>query len=63
MPVILSPKQFDFWLDPNCQDIEGLMDLMLPYKAKDMSAYAVSLRVNNPKNDTATCIEPMKLRD
>src|SRR5262249_10702239 len=56
---ILSPKQFDQWLDLECKDTEKLMGLMQPYKPKDMVAYAVSLRVNSPKNDTATCIEPM----
>jgi putative SOS response-associated peptidase YedK len=60
MPVILSPKQFDLWLDPKCQDSGKLAGLMQPYQAKDMLAYAVSIRVNNPKNDTADCIEPMK---
>jgi len=60
MPVILSPKQFDLWLDPDFKDAEKLMGLMQPYKAKDMLAYSVSTRVNNPKNDTASCVEPLK---
>jgi putative SOS response-associated peptidase YedK len=60
MPVILSPKQFDLWLDPDLKDVAKLTELMQPYNAKDMLAYAISARVNNPKNDTATCIEPMK---
>jgi len=60
MPVILSPKQFDQWFDPDLKDVAKLSELMQPYKAKDMLAYAVSTRVNNPKNDTAACIEPMK---
>jgi putative SOS response-associated peptidase YedK len=60
MPVILSPKQFDQWLDPDFKDVAKLSELMQPYKAKDMQAYPVSLRVNNPKNDTASCIEPLK---
>jgi len=59
MPVILSPKQFDQWLDPDFKDAIKLMELMQPYKAKDLLAYAVSTRVNNPKNNTATCIEPV----
>jgi putative SOS response-associated peptidase YedK len=60
MPVILSPKQFDQWLDPDYKDVAKLSELMQPYKAKDMQAYAVSLRVNNPKNDTPACIEALK---
>jgi len=60
MPVILSHKQFDQWLNPDFKDADTLMGMMQPYKAKDMLAYAVSLRVNNPKNDTANCVEPMK---
>jgi len=60
MPVILSPKQFDLWLDPKCQDAKKLGAMMQPYQGKDMLAYAVSTRVNNPKNDAASCIQPMK---
>lgn len=60
MPVILSPKQFDLWLDPKSNDTPKLTELMQPYQGKDMLAYPVSTWVNNPKNDTAACIEPMK---
>ena len=60
MPVILSPKQIDQWLDPDFKDAEKLMGLMQPYQAKGLTAYAVSVRVHNPKNDTAACVEPMK---
>jgi putative SOS response-associated peptidase YedK len=60
MPVILSPKQFDLWLDPDFKDVAKLSELMQPYQARDMLAYAISTRVNNPKNDTASCIEPVK---
>jgi putative SOS response-associated peptidase YedK len=60
MPVIISPKQFDLWLDPKSNDTAKLTELMQPYLGKDMLAYPVSTRVNNPKNDTPSCNEPMK---
>jgi len=59
MPVILKPKDYDLWLDPEMQDVEKLQKLLVPYAPKEMKAYPVSLMVNNPTNDNPKCVEPL----
>lgn len=56
MPVIISPEQYDLWLDPRCQDVTKVLR---PYSSDDMLAYPISTLVNNWRNDTAKCIEPV----
>lgn len=56
MPVIISPEQYDLWLDSRCQDVTKVVR---PYSTDDMLAYPISTLVNNWKNDTAKCIEPV----
>jgi putative SOS response-associated peptidase YedK len=55
MPVILSPDQYDVWLDPKNNNTEQLQSLLQPY-AGGLEAYPVSKQVNNPKNDSSECI-------
>lgn len=55
MPVILSRRQYGQWLDPT----NPPPDLLTPYPASRLTAYAVSTVVNNPRNDTPECIEPV----
>jgi putative SOS response-associated peptidase YedK len=57
MPVILQPVEYDTWLDPGLQDAEILQQLLRPYPAA-MTAFAISLRVNNPRHDGPDCITP-----
>lgn len=56
MPVILEPKNYDLWLDPEVKKSELLQPLLNPYPAEEMTAFAVSKAVNKPSNDTAECI-------
>ena len=58
MPVILDPKDYDQWLDPNEKDPKKLEKLLKPYPPKKMTGYPVSTRVNNPQNDSKECIKP-----
>ena len=58
MPVILSPDDYDLWLDPEFQGKEKLLSLLRPYPADEMIAYPVSTVVNNPRNEKPECIEP-----
>ena len=58
MPVILPPEAYDRWLDPDEQKPGALNDLLVPYPTDQMTAYAVSRAVNNPRNDIANCIVP-----
>jgi putative SOS response-associated peptidase YedK len=60
MPVILPPEQYTLWLDPRCGDTGKLAKLLRPYPSEQMVAYKVSTLVNNPKNDAAKCIEPIR---
>jgi putative SOS response-associated peptidase YedK len=58
MPVILHREDYDRWLDTGLQDASKLMPLLVPYSGDDLTAYAVSTRVNNARNEDARCVEP-----
>ena len=58
MPVILSPDDYDRWLDPAVQQPEQLQPLLQPYPSDAMLAYPVGTHVNNPRNEDANCIAP-----
>jgi putative SOS response-associated peptidase YedK len=57
MPVILDPKDYDLWLDPEVKKPELLQPVLHPYRSEEMTAYPVSTVVNKPSNDSAECIE------
>ncbi len=59
MPVILAPANYAVWLDPAVRQAQLLRPLFRPYPPEDMTAYPVSLRVNDPGRDDAACIEPV----
>lgn len=59
MPVILDPDKYELWLDPKVENSEILQLLLHPYQADLMTSYAVSTKVNNPKNNTAECINSL----
>jgi putative SOS response-associated peptidase YedK len=58
MPVILSPSEFDTWLDREMTDIEKLKMLFSPYPSDMLDVIEVSSSVNNTKNDAPECLEP-----
>ena len=58
MPVIISPEDYALWLDTGVRGDELLMPLLRPYPSDEMSAYAVSLLVNDPANEGPRCAEP-----
>lgn len=58
MPVILSPDNFDIWLDSEFQGYDFLKSLLVPYAGNELTAYPVSRVVNSPKNDGPDCIVP-----
>ena len=55
MPAVLKPENYDRWLgvepDPR--------DLLHSYPAGPMRMWPISRRVNTPKNDDATLLEPV----
>ncbi|MEO1393784.1 MAG: SOS response-associated peptidase [Cyanobacteria bacterium J06634_5] len=59
MPVIIHPDDYDLWLDSALQDGQHLQHLLRPYDAEEMQRYPVSKTVNNARNETPECIEPM----
>jgi putative SOS response-associated peptidase YedK len=59
MPVILQPRDYDLWLDPEIEKPELLRPLLLPYPPEKMDAYPVSRYVNSPNNDDPSCVEPL----
>jgi putative SOS response-associated peptidase YedK len=60
MPVILQPKDFGLWLDPEVRGPERLTPLLVPFPSSEMIAFPVTRRVNNPRNDDPSCVEPME---
>jgi putative SOS response-associated peptidase YedK len=58
MPVIVQPKDYQRWLDPENQNVP---DIIAPLPSKGWIADPVSRRVNSPKNDDAKLIEPEPL--
>jgi putative SOS response-associated peptidase YedK len=59
MPVILVPKDYDLWLDPDMREVSRLKPLLHPYPPEQMVYYPVNLRVNNPRHDDPLCTEPL----
>jgi putative SOS response-associated peptidase YedK len=59
MPVILDPQQYDLWLDPAVRQAAQLHPLLHPYRDEELTAYPVSLRVNDPSHDDRHCLEPL----
>lgn len=60
MPVILDPKQYNEWLDLTLYSIEQLKALLKPFPPEEMEAYPISPLVNNPRNDSSRCIQPLE---
>ena len=52
MPAIIEPDNYDAWLDAGNQDL-------LKACAAEMEAYPVSNRVNNPRNQGESLIQPL----
>jgi putative SOS response-associated peptidase YedK len=55
MPVIVQAKDHERWLDPENEDVA---DILATPPSGGWIAYPVNRRVNSPKNDDATLIEP-----
>ncbi len=58
MPVILHPRDYDLWLDPNVRDPAVLLPLLKQYPADEMAAYQVDSLVNSPSHESPDCIRP-----
>ncbi len=60
MPVILSPSAYQAWLAPGDIAPPALQPLLRPYPAAEMNAYPVARTVNNPRNDSPDCVQPVE---
>lgn len=58
MPVILSPEDYDLWLDVKRYDVSRILSLLKPYPSETMTAFPVSSIVNSPSNDSTACQSP-----
>ena|ERR1700730_1018211 len=63
MPVILPKESENFWLDVRIADHHRLLDVLRPYPADEMDAYAVSSLVNSVKNDSLACMQPIPIEE
>jgi putative SOS response-associated peptidase YedK len=56
MPVILSPGDYECWLDPDVREPAAVADLMVPYDDGELVAEPVTTHVNKVANDDPECI-------
>ncbi len=63
MAIIMRPEHYAAWLDPSERTALELMPLLHPIDADAMQAYEVSKAVNNPANDSADLIQPLRSMD
>lgn len=60
MPVIISPENYNHWLDPAERDTSKIGSLMKPWDSNEMDAYEVGILVNSAGYNSAECINPLK---
>ena len=60
MPVILPEQSYASWLSPSLKNTIYLSGLLEPYPAEEMEAYPISALVNNPRNESPWCIDPLE---
>jgi len=58
MPVILPPAEWAAWLGQEPVGDDLLKAMLAPYPAEEMTAWPVSTRVGNVKNNDPSLIEP-----
>jgi putative SOS response-associated peptidase YedK len=58
MPVILSPKDYERWLDVEATGPEQAAALLRPFPEDEMVAQAVTPIVNDAHNDSPDCLRP-----
>lgn len=61
MPVILSPDDFEKWLDPERTDPAQLVDLLRPLPDDWLITTPVSSKVNKAGFDSPECIVPIEV--
>lgn len=59
MPVILSPEDYDLWLDRDIDDPEAVLPLLKGAPEDALQMYEVSVFVNSARNESPQCIAPL----
>ena len=59
MPVILNDEEINIWLNPEIRDFSQLHNLLDSYPDKEMEIHQVSMLVNNGRNDSPACVQPV----
>jgi putative SOS response-associated peptidase YedK len=59
MPVILKPGKYNRWLDPECNDLAELKDIIDNWIVTELVGEPVSKQVNSARNDDPSNIEPL----
>ena len=54
MPVLLDPQGFAWWMTGQTEEVG---QLLTPYPSKDLDAYPISRRVNNPRHEGPELLE------
>ncbi len=58
MPVLLSPDEWEEWLDPTNNDLDALQHLLVPAPNDVLVMHAVSTAVNNVRNTGPELVRP-----
>lgn len=58
MPLLLPPSCWEAWLKPDTA-LSSLQAMLAPSPSTSLSFFPVSRRVNNPRNDDETLIQPL----
>lgn len=61
MPVILTPEDYEVWLDDDLRKRSLREELLRPFPASEMEGYHVSASINSPSNQGAELIEQMNI--
>ncbi|MFC1632602.1 SOS response-associated peptidase [Patescibacteria group bacterium] len=59
MPAILDKADEELWLDLETPD-DVIKKILSPHKTKNLETHAISDAVNNPRNNSADLIKPIK---
>jgi putative SOS response-associated peptidase YedK len=64
MPVIINPKDYDSWLNPDVSDLGAIKAILSKgMDSTTMGCHAVSPAVNSPSHNSVDCIVPWKITD
>lgn len=62
MPVVISPSDWDRWLDRDLTDPAAVQDLLAPADPRQFERYEVSPRVNSVRNNAGDLVAPINPR-